>query len=97
MPEVILIVPDFIIYVYGSSCQSLFSGLTLALLLSIFPFLGIPSYPMGVSTNAKNKQSSDKGLKKRELHELPYTYIVNLETIRLASVGRYTIWREDVR
>ena len=73
MPEVILIVPDFIIYVYGSSCQSLFSGLTLALLLSLFPFLGIPSYPMGVSINTKNKQSSDKRLKKRELHELPYT------------------------
>ena len=62
LPKASLMVPDFTISVYSSSCHYLFFGLILALLLSL-------------SLNKPRKEER-KRPKIRELHELPSTGIV---------------------
>ena len=62
LPKASLMVPDFTISVYSSSCHYLFFGLILGLLLSL-------------SLNKPRKEER-KRPKIRELHELPSTGIV---------------------
>ena len=80
IPESSLIVPDFTISKYGSSCNSFFFGLILSSFLSL-PLLGIPSCLGDVR---KKTQWSGNEAKKR-LHELPYLETVKPGTIRLVS------------
>ena len=78
------IVPDFTIFVYDSSFNSLFFGLILSSFLSLcIPWHSVQHW--GVPVSRKRKKRSKNDTEKRELHELPYTEIVNSRTIRLTS------------
>ena len=70
--EVSHIVPDFTIFVYDSSCNSLFFGLILSSFLSLcIPWHSVQHW--GVPVSRKRKKRSKNDTEKRELHELPYT------------------------
>ena len=55
-------VPDFIIIVYGSSCNSLFFGFIFSSFL-LDVFLGTP-HSVRMPINRKRKQRSEKGAEK---------------------------------
>ena len=84
--EASLIVPDFTISVYGSSCNYLSFGLVLIHLL----FLFISWHPI-MSWGCRQIERESKGRKETTIHELPYTElsmncrIQKSGTIRLAS------------
>ena len=76
-PEPSLIVTDFIIFVYSSSCSSLFFGLLFPYLVHR-QFLGIPSCPWGAIKHKKRSEIEAE-------NDLPNTEILKSGIIRLAS------------
>ena len=80
-----LIVPDFTIYVYSSSCNSFFFALAQSSFLSLTISCHLLHHAMGMPVTGNRKQGTKIRPKKRRLYEVPYTEIVKSGTIRLAS------------
>ena len=77
-----LIVPDFTISLYGSSCNHV----SFFLLCSRLLFIAIPKAECWKPRcRQREKRREYKSQKKRELHELPYTKIDISGTIRITS------------
>ena len=91
-----LLVPDFTISVYGSSCNSLFFGVILASFLSLSMYLLAPPKLDGMSRNRYSRERKEEIMrpKKRKLHELPDTKMVKSGTIRL-TFGWALVTRRD--
>ena len=80
-PQASLIIPDFTISVYGSSCNSLF---LVSFSLHAFSAYILAHWSWRCLFIDRERKEEKMRLKKRELHELPYTEIVKSGIIRLS-------------
>ena len=83
--EVSLIVPDFTLSVYGSSCHSLFVRLILILFSSFSSYFLASHSALGMPINRKRRQRSENEAEFFFLYELLYTEMSKSKTIRLTS------------
>ena len=86
-------VPDFTFSVSSSSCKFYLFWVSfppISFCIYFLAFHPVP-WPVGISIKRKRKQGSENEAEKLQLHELPYTEIVNNPggTIRLGAVNWY--------